>query len=93
MKTAVSNTICRQIILKRTFEAARSDFTEGKWRQKEKQLVSEFEGEFMHRMDQLQLNCVHDDLDQSSVMSCTRDCQKLFIAKIMEDIKKEAPKC
>ena len=44
----------------------------------------------MHRMDQLQLKCVHDDLDQSSVMPCTRDCQKLFIEKIREDIKKEA---
>ena len=90
LKTAVVNTICRQIIPKRTFEAARSDFTEGRWRQKDKQLVSEFEGEFMHRMDQLQLKCVHDDVDQASVMPCTRDCQKLFIGKIREGVKKEA---
>ena len=62
------NTICRKIIPKRTFEAARIDFTEGRWKQKDKQLVSEFEGECMHRMDQLQLKCVHDDLDQASVM-------------------------
>ena len=86
LKNAVVHTICRQIIPKRTFEAARSDFTEGRWRHKEKQLVSEFEGEFMQRMDQLQLKCVHDDLDQASVMPCTRDCQKLFIGKIREDI-------
>ena len=45
LKTALVNTICRQIIPKRTFEAARSDFTEGRWKQKEQQLVSEFEGE------------------------------------------------
>ena len=45
LKAAVVHAIYRQIIPKRTFEAARSDFTEGKWRQKDKQLVGEFEGE------------------------------------------------
>ena len=44
LKAAVVNAICRQIIPKKTFETARSDFTEGKWRQKDKQLVGEFEG-------------------------------------------------
>ena len=44
----------------------------------------------MHRMDQLQLKCVHDDLDQASVMPCTRDCQKLFIGKIREDVRQQA---
>ena len=29
LKTAVVNTICRQIIPKKTFKAAHSDFTEG----------------------------------------------------------------
>ena len=60
LKAAVVSTICRQITPKNTFGAARSDSTEGRWRQK--QLVGEFEGEFMQRMDQLQLKCVHDDL-------------------------------
>ena len=82
--------ICRQAVQNVKVAKALDDFKNGKWAQKKKQTVSEFEGEFLAKENALRSACEHDGKDQGRPIPSMDDMQKLSIANLSTEVKSEA---
>ena len=63
---------------------------EGPWRQQSKQLVSEFETEFLARLTELSQAVERDGLTKAEVFPPVRDTHLCFIGQIKSSIREEA---